>query len=137
MVAVMSDRRVLMADDFMRFMAAWALVHETADEGWKAAVERGASVDSAEMGENPDAFVDALSAAIAEEKERLKASLAEGTSETGASKSDLLAKLDELSFEVGELRGRVESLQTSIDALGDDAASGRSVTDPDPGHAGD
>ena len=25
-----------MTDEFMRFMAAWALVHESADEGWKA-----------------------------------------------------------------------------------------------------
>ena len=32
-------------DEFMRFMAAWALVHETADEGWKAAVERGSQSD--------------------------------------------------------------------------------------------
>jgi hypothetical protein len=32
-----------MTRDFMRFLAAWALVHETADEGWRAAVERGRS----------------------------------------------------------------------------------------------
>jgi hypothetical protein len=66
------------SDEFMRFMAAWALVHESADEGWKAAVDRGAGTTPEDMAEGPDAFVDGLAAAIAEEKERLKAALAEG-----------------------------------------------------------
>ncbi len=65
-------------EEFMRFMAAWALVHETADEGWKAAVERGSGQATGEMESGPEAFVDGLSAMIAEEKERLKAELASG-----------------------------------------------------------
>ena len=108
-----------MTDEFMRFMAAWALVHESADEGWKAAVERGSGTNAEEKAENPDAFVDGLAAAIAEQKERLKAALAEGGAEPTGDRAELAAKLDELSFEVGEIRGRLESLQASIDALGD------------------
>lgn len=101
------------SDDFMRFMAAWALVHETADEGWKAAVARGAGGEDA--GGSGD-FVDALSAAIAEEKERLKAELASG-SVRGAEERDTAAALDALRFELAELRGRIETLQASVDAL--------------------
>jgi hypothetical protein len=107
-------------DEFMRFMAAWALVHESADEGWKAAVERGSGASPDEMAEGADAFVDGLAAAIAEEKERLKAALAEGGVEPAGDRAELLSKMDDLSFEVGEMRGRLESLQASIDALGDD-----------------
>lgn len=105
-----------MSDDFMRFMAAWALVHETADEGWKAAVARGASGEGGEMTAGADAFVDGLSAMIAQEKERLKAELASGSTEPPGNRTDVTARLDELSFEVGELRGRLETLQASLDA---------------------
>jgi hypothetical protein len=72
------------------------------------------------MAEGPDAFVDGLAAAIAEEKERLKAALAEGGVEPAGDRAELVSKLDDLSFEVGELRGRLESLQASIDALGEE-----------------
>ena len=104
-----------MSDEFMRFMAAWALLHETADEGWKAAVKRGAAEEGADMNAGPDAFVDGLSAMIAEEKERLKAELASGASEPVGDRADLASKLDDLTFEVGELRGRLEALQSSVD----------------------
>ena len=104
-------------DNFMRFLAAWALVHETADEGWKAAVERGENQAPGTMREGPDAFVDGLSAMIAEEKERLKAALASGAVEPPGSMGDVSEHLDELRFEVSELRGRIESLQASIDSL--------------------
>ena len=67
-------------EDFMRFLASWALVHETADEGWKAAVARGAAQEPGDMDSGPEAFVDGLSAIIAERKERLKAELAAGRS---------------------------------------------------------
>lgn len=104
--------------DFMRFMASWALVHETADEGWKAAVERGRSGDF-EMADGPEAFVDGLSAMIAEEKERLKASLLSGAVEPPGSRAAVSESLDELRFEVSELRGRLESMQAALDALVD------------------
>ena len=103
-------------EDFMRFLASWALVHETADEGWKAAVERGLRHVPGEMDQGPEAFVDGLSAMIAERKEQLKAELAVGGAEAGGG-ADVGAHLDELSFEVGELRGRLEALQASLDAL--------------------
>lgn len=104
-------------DSFMRFLASWALVHETADEGWKAAVERGAAQARGAMSEGPDAFVDGLSAMISEEKERLKASLASGDVEPPGSMAGVSTHLDELRFEVSELRGRIETLQAMLDAL--------------------
>lgn len=104
-------------DSFMQFLASWALVHETADEGWKAAVQRGELQVPGQMGEGADAFVDGLSALIAERKERLKESLASGDVEPPGSMADVSGHLDELRFEVGELRGRIESLQASLDAL--------------------
>ena len=109
-----------MADNetFMRFMAAWALVHESADEGWKAAVERGSSQEPGQMGAGPEAFVDGLSAMIAEEKARLKAELSAGEVKRAGSLGDVVGVLEELRFEVAELRGRVESMQASIDAFG-------------------
>jgi len=104
-------------DSFMRFLAAWALVHETADEGWKAAVARGKEQQPGSMQAGADAFVDGLSALVAEEKERLKAALAAGEVEPPGSKADLESKLDELLFEVSELRGRLESMQATLDAV--------------------
>ena len=104
-------------DDFMRFLASWALVHETADEGWKAAVLRGAETRPGEMGQGPEAFVDGLSAMIAERKEQLKAELASGAGDAGPGSGDVSGHLDDLRFEVGELRGRLEAMQASLDAL--------------------
>jgi hypothetical protein len=103
-------------EDFMRFLASWALVHETADEGWKAAVTRGADQEAGGMDAGPEAFVDGLSALIAERKELLKAELAAG-SQGGDSRIDVAEHLDELRFEVAELRGRFESMQASLDAI--------------------
>jgi len=104
-------------DDFMRFLASWALVHETADEGWKAAVVRGEGQETGEMGQGPEAFVDGLSAAIAARKEQLKAELASGATEQGGGRAEVGGNIDELRFEVAELRGRLESLQASLDAV--------------------
>jgi len=105
-------------DRFMRFLASWALLHETADEGWKAAVERGGKIDSQAMKAGPEAFVDGLSAIIAEEKERLKAELASGgrvgTGGDSAAESD---RIDELRFEVAELRGSIESMSATLERI--------------------
>jgi phage shock protein A len=102
-------------NDFIRLLAAWALVHESADEGWKAAVARGRHLEAGEL-QTPHAFVDGLAALVAEEKERLKASLA-GEPPTTAAAGELGGALEALRFEVAELRGRIESLQASVDAL--------------------
>jgi hypothetical protein len=110
--------------DVLRFLAAWALVHESADEGWRAAVARGADLAPADLERGPDAFVDGLAALVDAEKERLKRELADGgarAAPTGGSRerldADLTAALDAVRFEVAELRGRIDSLQASVDAL--------------------
>ncbi len=104
-------------DKFMRFLAAWALVHETADEGWKAAVERGMDVTPEAMNAGPEAFVDGLSAIIFDEKERLKTELAAGAAEDGGSAASEGERIDELRFEIAELRGRIESMNATMDRI--------------------
>ena len=107
-----------MPDTFLRFLAAWALVHETADEGWKAAVERGASAGPGGMEGGPDAFVNGLSALVAEEKDRLKAQLATGASGGAAAEAGSGPEaLAELRFEVAEVRARLESIEVALDTL--------------------
>ncbi|HEY3318304.1 MAG TPA: hypothetical protein VGK50_07780 [Coriobacteriia bacterium] len=96
-------------DDIMRFFALWMLTHETADEGLKAAVERGASVTPEGMSGGPDAFVDGLAAMVAQEKERLKAELASGAVKREDAEAQRVA-LEELRFEVASLRGRTDEL---------------------------
>lgn len=104
-------------EQFMRFLAAWALVHETADEGWKAAVERGSVVTPEAMKTGPEAFVDGLSAIIAEEKERLKDELASGSTAADGRTLSASDKIDELRFEVAELKGRIESMSATLDMI--------------------
>lgn len=112
--------------DVLRFLAAWALVHESADEGWRAAVRRGAELAPTDLEGGPDAFVDGLAALVDAEKERLKRSLAaaegagDGAASTGATTGpdgDLAEALGAVRFELAELRGRIETLQASVDAL--------------------
>lgn len=103
--------------DFVRFLAAWALVHESADQGWKAAVARGRKFEPGDLEQGPEAFVDGLAALVAEEMEKLKASLAQPGDAAAPDRTDLPARLDAISFELAELRGRLESLQASIDAI--------------------
>lgn len=119
--------------DVVRFLAAWALVHESADEAWKAAVARGVALTPHHLERGPDAFVDGLAALVAEEKERLKRELAGDREKAGAEAEGAVAgagagagergdavaaQLEALRFELAELRGRIESLQASVDALG-------------------
>lgn len=107
-----------MIDDVMRFFAAWLLTHEAADEGVKAAIRRGEEAGLEGMGGGPDAFVDGLAAMIAEEKEKLKAELiarARGEGEPVEKKTDPV--LEEIHFEVGVLRARVEGLEAQLDAV--------------------
>ncbi|GAB4290334.1 MAG: hypothetical protein Kow0067_16650 [Coriobacteriia bacterium] len=107
-----------MTDDVMRFFAAWMLTHETADEGLKAAVERGEKGGAEGMSGGPDAFVDGLAAMVAEEKERLKAELearARGEVPPVEEKRDPV--LDEIRFEVGELRGRLDNLESMLESI--------------------
>lgn len=104
--------------DFVRFLAAWALLHDSADEGWKAAVQRGEELEPGRLDQGSDAFVDGLAALVNDEKERLKRELSSDEGESRAARpADLADKLDAVAFELAELRGRLESLQASVDAL--------------------
>jgi hypothetical protein len=104
--------------DLVRILAAWALVHEVADEGWKAAVARGRELEPGELDNGPEALVDGLAALVADEKERLKREIADGDADDDASRpGDIGRKLDAMAYELSELRGRLESLQASIDAI--------------------
>ena len=121
-----------MADiDLIRVLASWALVHEMADEGWKAAVDRGMDPTLAGSGEAGD-VVDGISALVYGEKERIKAQLAGGDTVPvvgGGGSGDVPSaeSLAEIRFEVGEMRGRLESIETALDALVErlDARDGR------------
>ena len=104
-------------EEFMRFLASWALVHESADEGWKSAVARGEAQAPGDMSSGPEAFVDGLSAIIAQRKEALKAELAVDAAGEPSERASVADRLDELRFEVSELRGRFESMQATLDAI--------------------
>ena len=95
--------------DLVRILAAWALVHEVADEGWKAAVARGRELEPGELDRGPEAMVDGLASLVADEKERLKREIASGErTPPTADSSQIAEKLDAISFEVAELRGRLD-----------------------------
>ena len=60
-------------------------------------------------------------ARIFREKERLKQELASGRMSTPGSSTEVRELLEELRFEIAELRGRMESMQSSLDALTSDS----------------
>jgi len=104
-------------DDFMKFLAAWQLVHETADEGLKAAIVRGDEQSAGEMSMGPGAFVDGLAAQVEVLKEELKGELSNPEAMQAQQEEDLAEQLARLSFEVGALRGQLESMGATLDAL--------------------
>ena len=70
------------------------------------------------MSGGPDAFVDGLAAMVAEEKENLKRDLearARGE-EVGIEKPSDPA-LEDVRFEVAELRGRMDNIETLLESL--------------------
>lgn len=104
--------------DLLKVLAAWALVHEAADVAWKGAVARGATAAPGDGG--ADGFVDALAALVDAEKGRLVAALDDGAAPDAAADGapgQLEAALEAVRFELAEVRGRLESLQASVDAL--------------------
>lgn len=107
-----------MTDDVMRFFAAWMLTHETADEGLKAAVLRGEQGGAEGMTGGPDAFVDGLAAMVAEEKEQLKRDLeARARGEEVAIEKQPDPALEDIRFEVAELRGRMDNIEALLESL--------------------
>lgn len=111
--------------DPLRFLALWALLHERADDAWKGAVARGrhdesagkAAGEAASEAAGPDALSDALAALVDDEKERLSRELLGSSDGSNADVASLAASVDRLAFELAEVRGLLESLQTSVDAL--------------------
>ena len=101
--------------DPMKFFALWMFTHDQADDLMVQSIERGRGVNAEGMSGGPDAFTDGFMAMVAEEKARLKAQIAGGGVEPTVSASD--ERLDELGFEVGELRGRLDQMQTTLDAI--------------------
>lgn len=107
--------------DIIDLLAVWELVHESADEGLKAAIARGALQDAGDAEESPGAFVDGLSAMVDVRKDEIKRSLAgrmpEGVADAAADGGASADVLEELRFEVALLRGAIESLTAQVDAL--------------------
>ena len=107
-----------MTDDVMRFFATWLFTHEAADEEIKAAVRRGMSGGPEGMSGGPDAFVDGLAAMVEEEKEKLKRDLearARGEEVAIEERSD--PALDDIRFEVAELRGRLDAMESLLQTI--------------------
>ncbi len=99
----------------MKFFALWMFTHDQADDLMVQSVERGRAVAGEGMSGGPDAFTDGFMAMVAEEKARLKEQIASGKAEEAASPRD--ERLDEVRFEVAELRGRMDQMQTTLDAI--------------------
>lgn len=100
----------------MRALATLALLHEVADDAWKAAVERGRTAGPQGMSGGPDSFLNGLAALIAEERDRLKEEWARGP--TAAEGADAVAgELAELRFEVGAMRGRLEAIERLLEGV--------------------
>jgi polyhydroxyalkanoate synthesis regulator phasin len=105
-----------MADlDPMKFFALWMFAHEEADELMKEAVKRGEAVSGEGMSGGADAFTDGFMAMVAAEKERLKAQLASGEGDVTEDATD--ERFAEVRFEIGELRGRIDQMQATLDAI--------------------
>ncbi|MEA5074883.1 MAG: hypothetical protein VB139_00860 [Coriobacteriia bacterium] len=107
-----------MTDDVMRFFATWLFTHEAADEEIKAAIRRGMSAGPEGMAGGPDAFVDGLAAMVEEEKEKLKADLAaRARGEEVAIEQPSDPALEEVRFEVAELRGRLDNIESLLETM--------------------
>lgn len=107
-----------MTDDVMRFFATWLFTHEAADEEMKAAIRRGMSAGPEGMAGGPDAFVDGLAAMVEEEKEKLKADLAaRARGEEVAIEQPSDPALEEVRFEVAELRGRLDNIESLLETM--------------------
>jgi uncharacterized protein YceH (UPF0502 family) len=105
-----------MADfDPMKFFALWMFTHEQADDLMVQSVERGKAGAGEGMSGGPDAFTDGFMAMVAEEKARLKEQIASGNPAKAAGEGD--ERLDEVRFEVAALRGRLDQMQTTLDAI--------------------
>jgi hypothetical protein len=106
-----------MADfDPMKFFALWMFTHDQADDLMVESVARGQAAESGEgMSGGPDSFTDGFMAMVAEEKARLREQIASGTAAEATGPEE--ERLDEVRFEVAELRGRLDQMQVTLDAI--------------------
>jgi hypothetical protein len=105
-----------MADfDPMKFFALWMFTHDQADDLMVQSVERGRAGAGEGMSGGADAFTDGFMAMVAEEKARLKDQIASGNADEAAGPRD--ERLDEVCFQVAELRGRLDQTQVTLDAI--------------------
>ncbi len=100
--------------DPMELFALWMFTHDQADDLMMQSVARGEAVSGEGMSGGPDAFTDGFMAMVSEEKERLMAEIAAGPL-AGPEPED--EKYTELTFAVGELRGRMDQMQATLDAI--------------------
>lgn len=104
--------------DVMKFLAVWELVHESADEALKAGIARGEDTTQGQMSSDKGAFVDGLAAMVNAKKDLIKAELTAGSDASlEADEGPVADAISELRFEVAELRGRLESMNATLDAL--------------------
>lgn len=101
--------------DPMKFFALWMFTHDQADDLMMQSVARGKAGGGEGMSGGPDAFTDGFMAMVADEKARLKAQIATG--DVGPSSDAGDERFDEVKFEVSELRGRLDQMQTTLDAI--------------------
>jgi hypothetical protein len=105
-----------MADlDPMKFFALWMFTHDQADDLMVQAVARGQAGAGEGMSGGADAFTDGFMAMVAEEKKRLKEQIASGSTDVAADPD--AERFDEVKFEVAELRGRLDQMQRTLDAI--------------------
>lgn len=106
-----------MSDDLLSFLARWALLHELADDAWRGAVIRGGAAETGATRGGRDTFLDGLAALVATEKEALRERLLESGGSGVDHEAGLREVLEEVRYELGEIRGRLESLETAVDGL--------------------
>ncbi|MDA3936717.1 MAG: hypothetical protein PF636_07650 [Actinomycetota bacterium] len=105
-----------MADfDPVKFFALWMFTHDQADDLMVQSVERGSAVAGEGMSGGADAFTDGFMAMVAKEKARIKEQIASGKIDEAVNPQD--EALEEIRFEVAELRGAMQQMQTTLDAL--------------------
>jgi hypothetical protein len=102
--------------DPMKLFALWMFTHEQADDLMVQSVTRGSAVAGEGMSGGPDAFTDGFMAMVAAEKERLKERIASGGADSAADDPSK-ERFDEVRFEVAELRGRLDQMQRTLDAI--------------------
>ena len=106
-----------MADiDPMQLFALWMFTHDQADDLMVQSVARGSAGSGEGMAGGPDAFTDGFMAMVAAEKERLKQRLAGGAADAAAPDA-MEDRFAEVRFEMGELRGRMDQMQRTLDAI--------------------